>query len=628
MKFLSFTINNFKGVRKTSLQLAEGAPGRVVTLIGLNESGKTTILEALSNFLSFDTDTQTLVETVYAKVDPKTFIPKDKRGRFTDVVSIKAMVQLDDSDREAVRKKLLSTHNVRLTASSLTEPITVHKTFTFSDSKLEKQNKVWGIDYRFTRGTGSKVYTIASPPDQIWHDTVGVLSARLPEMVYFPTFLFDIPDRIYLSDIDGDTIKNSYYRKVLQNVLKAVDPEYSVNRHILDRVSAVLQEHGASGLNVPEYTEDVESVVRGMSAEINRVIIGAWKDILEKSVLGLQIELRWGVDQQKENAVFVEPYIIERNQYRYQLKERSLGFRWFFSFLLFTQFRKLGSGERGTVFLFDEPASHLHPSAQTELLSSFEKIMSDRDYVMYSTHSHYLINPLWLEKSYIIKNDATELPEAETAPFANIPNDIVAAKYKTFVSEHPTRVMYFQPVLDALKVKLGPLNLAGPAVIVEGKFDYHPFLFLKKLYAPDDDLKVFPAVGAGEMGVLSALFRGWNIPFVIILDADKQGKLESARYKKNYLLTSDQLFTLDQSDSALDRKSFEGIYQQDTSDLIKLNGLDATGEAKSQASALFQLLLGTGAANVELKDTVEVFATVYDHAKSCLASQGAMLASA
>ena len=48
------------------------------------------------------------------------------------------------------------------------------------------------------------------------------------------------------------------------------------------------------------------------------------------------------------------------------------------------------------LFLFDEPASNLHPTAQAALLASLEKL-SENAVVIYTTHSHHLINPLWLE---------------------------------------------------------------------------------------------------------------------------------------------------------------------------------------------------------------------------------------
>lgn len=45
MRFLKFEINNFKGVTKATLDLTKLRSANVITLVGLNESGKTTLLE-------------------------------------------------------------------------------------------------------------------------------------------------------------------------------------------------------------------------------------------------------------------------------------------------------------------------------------------------------------------------------------------------------------------------------------------------------------------------------------------------------------------------------------------------------------------------------------------------------
>ena len=78
MKITKFDIRNFKGISHTTVNLADDAPGNVVTLIGLNESGKTTILEALSHFVTEDKDTANLVGTVHQKSTLQDIIPKDK----------------------------------------------------------------------------------------------------------------------------------------------------------------------------------------------------------------------------------------------------------------------------------------------------------------------------------------------------------------------------------------------------------------------------------------------------------------------------------------------------------------------------------------------------------------------
>jgi predicted AAA+ superfamily ATPase len=54
MKVIRFEIEKFKGILRASINLSDEIPGNVITLIGLNESGKTTILEAILHFFTED----------------------------------------------------------------------------------------------------------------------------------------------------------------------------------------------------------------------------------------------------------------------------------------------------------------------------------------------------------------------------------------------------------------------------------------------------------------------------------------------------------------------------------------------------------------------------------------------
>lgn len=50
MKYMYFEIENFKGIGKIRIELDKSPEMDVYTLVGLNESGKTTILEAINFF--------------------------------------------------------------------------------------------------------------------------------------------------------------------------------------------------------------------------------------------------------------------------------------------------------------------------------------------------------------------------------------------------------------------------------------------------------------------------------------------------------------------------------------------------------------------------------------------------
>lgn len=67
-KIKSFYIENFKGIEATNISISDRIDTPIITLIGLNESGKTTVLEALSHFVSGDA----IVAKIFEETGPAT----------------------------------------------------------------------------------------------------------------------------------------------------------------------------------------------------------------------------------------------------------------------------------------------------------------------------------------------------------------------------------------------------------------------------------------------------------------------------------------------------------------------------------------------------------------------------
>jgi energy-coupling factor transporter ATP-binding protein EcfA2 len=600
MRISDFRIRNFRGITDTSIALSDDCPGNVVTLIGLNESGKTTILEALSHFVTEETETATLVGTVQQKTKIQDLIPKDKKAAFTGVISVTANATLDDTDVEGLSRHLRS-HGLDVNESTVPRSISVERAYRFVDSELKDTNSFWaGLNFS-AKTRQARIYrtiTHAGNTRDTWLKAVSYLRERLPSIVYFPTLLFNFPDRIYLEGAEKDEI-NSYYVRVIQDVLDCQGDGLSISRHIVDRIKRLRE-----GFPTPatflahliglDEKSQIDAVLQKASNEMSKVVFSAWGDILGRQISNKRVQIDWSLDTDKGNAPYLQLSIIDRDQSRYALSERSLGFRWFFSFLLFTEFRKARNTKRPVVFLFDEPAANLHSKAQMKLLESFSKIADAETYIIYSTHSHYMVNPLWLEKAYIVDNRAIDYDdEDEIDSFAVRRTDIHAIRYRTFVGSHPTKTTYFQPVLDALEVSFSPLERASKALIVEGKYDYHPAVFLRHQTTSQKQPLIFPANGAGDIGCLVGLFRGWGVDFRILLDDDRAGRDGKKRYIEEYLLPNDHVMTLGEISQKLAGKTFEGLY---ATDVVAAVGemFGVSKPKKRQFSLFFQDLLARG----------------------------------
>lgn len=93
--------------------------------------------------------------------------------------------------------------------------------------------------------------------------------------------------------------------------------------------------------------------------------------------------------EQKENGQ-IEIYLHEQTGDRVSLNETSSGRRWYFTYYFIKN-----TLEKGDLFIIDEPAGMLHPTAQKEILNDLTALSERGIQVVYSTHSPYLIPSDW-----------------------------------------------------------------------------------------------------------------------------------------------------------------------------------------------------------------------------------------
>ena len=230
----------------------------------------------------------------------------------------------------------------------------------------------------------------------------------------------------------------------------------------------------------------------------------------------------------------------------YPIIERSLGFRWFFCFMLFTQFRQYRRVRGNALFLFDEPASNLHSRAQQQLLHSFDAITKDgRGMVIYSTHSHHMINPRWLENTFIVSNEAVYEHEESMYAYSSFDTNVEISRYRRFVSEHPSKTTYFQPILNTLEYAPSSLEFPPDAVFVEGKNDFYILKYLAEVILNiEEAVPIIPGTTASGFDTLIALYLGWGRRFILLLDDDEEGRRQRERYVREWNLPSPQVVTL------------------------------------------------------------------------------------
>jgi hypothetical protein len=114
MRYKSFRIQNFKGIKDTTVELDGVAGASVFAFVGLNESGKTTVLEAIHSFSPDATTRELLGGEEGLGVPFKDRVPRHLISEFTGDVSVTATLTVTPSDKTAIANLLFEKHHLNL----------------------------------------------------------------------------------------------------------------------------------------------------------------------------------------------------------------------------------------------------------------------------------------------------------------------------------------------------------------------------------------------------------------------------------------------------------------------------------------------------------------------------------
>lgn len=519
MRYKSFYIKNYKGIKELTIDLNLEPKSNIITLVGLNESGKTTILEAIS-----------ILENEPDPEDIHKLIPKSKKGNFSETIEIHAKIEFSDDDNIALRSHC-QTLDFR-TNEKITE-CTFKLVYVFRNSDYQVENSGWSFGFNLTGKKNGGRADRSFDSESVEYTSVSnfISDELLPRIIYYPNFLFDFPKRIYLESSNNEDKEQSVYREVLNDILVTLGDGFTLEDHIIDR------------LKVPTDAkkEALDATVEIISAKISDVVFNAWGELFDSR--GKSIKIVTGIDS-SNNIPYLEFKLIEGMEH-FQISERSLGFKWFFTFLLFTEFRKNRLSEKGEIlFLLDEPASNLHSTAQKNLLTTFSNLVTTCK-MIYTTHSHHLINPKWLSGAYIVKNKAIDYDGEFNSKTEN--TDVEATIYKQFVVNHPLQRTYFQPILDAIEYSPSNLEEVPNIVLLEGKNDYYTFKYINEVFLGNEfeTINFYPGNGADRNNQIIATYLAWGRDFIILLDGDKPGDDAKKRYIKEFgVIVEGRIITL------------------------------------------------------------------------------------
>ena len=200
--------------------------------------------------------------------------------------------------------------------------------------------------------------------------------------------------------------------------------------------------------------------------------------------------------------------------------ETSAGVRWYLT-AFFELHQALRS--RNAVILIDEPAIHLHVNAQKDVLSLLYQLASGTRYLVYTTHSPYMIDAERLGDVRVVVRDG------ETSSIRSL----------TGLENPVLKKDVLAPICYAIGCDMSA-NLSPTAdklnLIVEGLSDSCYMSAMLKLMVPDEGSRPFviPGQGASSVPNLVSIMIGWGLKFKVVLDNDHEGKKTFETLKKKF----------------------------------------------------------------------------------------------
>lgn len=162
----------------------------------------------------------------------------------------------------------------------------------------------------------------------------------------------------------------------------------------------------------------------------------------------------------------------------------------------------------GAIYVLDEPGSYLHASAQEKLCKKLKQL-SQKNVVIYCTHSHHLLNPEVIPFSTIKISEKDGLGEVRLYS---------VHEYSGTVKQ---RQSAFQPIHDALHIAPFSFEFGKQRVlIVEGIVDYYLF----DMFRGDKEYRVLPGVGADSVLYQVSLMIAWGVDYRVVWDNDESGR--------------------------------------------------------------------------------------------------------
>ena len=524
MKIIKFRIKNYKSIIDTGdCYLSD----KLTILAGKNESGKSSILEALEDFNHVKTISDmakpinkegipeisikfrisaTDINEIFREIKSTKTVSEDLELNLTKKFNLNtylldedSKILLDNSNILDETKNQIIEYIDKIEKSIIKSEMDIKFpkfiTQKLKDYKTEvvtfRQLNIFSIDTVAEIENFEKVIDNFCDYEKLATDfTNEMVKTKLPNFILFSSF-----DDKFPKEIDISSLSQNEWAKYLQNV-----SNFSIEK--------------MNSKNQQELVNHENSVNVEFSQKFNKY----WT----QDKITLQI---------KKDGLKLNFWIVENNKLYYP-SQRSKGQQWYLSFYL-KIVSKLQEN-KSSIILIDEPGLYLHAKAQKDLLQVLNEHTKENP-VVFTTHSPYLITVDNLENIRLI-----EKTDEGTKIYCKI--HAISSADKDSLT----------PILTAIGLGINDsiTNLGQKNnVIVEGAEDVFYLQAFKEILKKDLNTNFINGGGSSNMCYVGTILAGWGANIFYLFDND-QGKKDGEKKLKKWDILPEKIKTVLQKNNS------------------------------------------------------------------------------
>jgi len=544
----SITVTNFRAVKDETLVIDED----ITTIVGANESGKTSLLEAIE-LLDTEIEMQpsdTKINSTYSK---KNVLPdvifRFKASPELCKILVKYTKYFDKNSEFLIHRN----DNDGLFATRLDgEEFPYMEAYkNFSDVEINVTTNTGQINLKpgdYTTALGVFVKNRKLIKDKkigripknekdklLSEELFETIEENLPRV-----FLWKYSDKYYIpKDVPIDFYNNRAEYESVINLFKlggVSENEIASHLHPTNRDSVY----------------KINFLENDVAPKVSRILNNTWK---QRKNIKLKLHF-------KETLLEI---LVEEEGYQIDPRKRSEGLQWYLSFLI--NFRSKLSTLKNNIILFDQPGDKLHPGGQKDLLERFEEL-AEYNQIVYSTHTPFMISKQHPDRVRLITRPGDDTKIINTPSKKEIFKDELLRTSLGFVLSDIAPVAEKNILVEGLLDKVVLLEFIDKAKKFGFTMDINHSVFI-------------PAHGASKILYYANFIKSNDLAVIALFDNDNAGREAIKQNKSKKVLQNNEIILVSSVNT-----SAETI-----EDLIPLNIIkDAANEIGKLSKTGYQFL--------------------------------------